>query len=122
MRSALSSSARKGSVAKSLAFTSRCSPLAVSVTTMAGRRAARSALSSARVCSFTGLPHLLDEDANRAAAGQPDIPGGLVGNAELQHLRLAGLDHVHGLGDDRALDAAAGDRAQKRALIVDDEA
>src|SRR5437016_6218178 len=107
MRKALSSSARKGSAAKSLAFTSRCSPLAVSVTTMAGRRAARSALSSVSVLRSTVLPHLLDEDADGAAAGQPDIPGGLVGHAELQHLGFAGFDHVQRLGDDRALDTAA---------------
>src|SRR6516164_5669798 len=56
MRSALSSSSRKGSAAKSLAFTSRFSPFSVSVTTMTGRRAARSALSSFRVSSFTDHP------------------------------------------------------------------
>src|SRR4029077_19143838 len=56
------------------------------------------------------------------AAGQSDIPGGLVGDAELQHSGLARRDHVQRLGDDRALDAAAGDRPQERAVIVDDEA
>src|SRR5581483_3160554 len=100
MRSALSSSARSESAAKSFALTSRCSPLSVSVTTIAGRRAARSALSCARVSSFTGSPHLLDKHADGAAAGQPDIPGGLVGDAELQHLGLAALDHIHRLGHD----------------------
>src|SRR5262249_2540459 len=113
MRSTLSSSTRKGSLAKSFAFTSRCSPFSVSVTTVTGRRAARSALSSFSVSSFTGLPHLLDKDADGAAAGQPDIPGGLVGDAELQHLRFSGRNHVERLGDDSALDAAARNRAQK---------
>src|SRR5262249_38452865 len=110
MRSALSSSLRSGSAAKSLALTSRCSPFSVSVTTMTGRRAARSAFSSASVANFTGSPHLLDKDADGAAAGEPDIPGGLVGDAEFEHLGLARGNHVQRLGHDRALDAAAGDR------------
>src|SRR6202035_2667466 len=68
------------------------------------------------------LSDLFDEYPDGAAAGQPDIPGGLVGDAEFEHLWLAAGDHIERLGDDSALDAAAGHRSQKRAVIVDDEA
>src|ERR1700722_12685348 len=119
MRNCLESSAAKGSAAKSLALTRRCSPLAVSVTTITGRRAARSALSSLSVASFTYLPNLLNKHADCAAAGQTDIPGGLVGDAEFEHPGFAAGDHVQRLGDDGALDAAARDRAQERPVIVD---
>src|SRR4051794_18019018 len=51
--------------------------------------------------------HLLDEHPDRAAARQPDFPGGLVSDAEFNGLRLAALDHVERLGHDRAFDAAA---------------
>src|SRR5438105_6742150 len=53
MRNCFVRSARSGSAAISLAFPSRCSPLAVSVTTITGRRAARSTLTSASVSDFT---------------------------------------------------------------------
>src|SRR6266446_3376995 len=176
MRNCFVRSARSGSVAISLALTSRCSPLAVSVTTITGRRAARSTLTSESVSNFTtsapfpkfvnhrsapctnfgnnrgtsnsiivvppfdlkflirirgthcrnfksgALPDFLDKHLDGAAAGQADIPRGLVGDAEFEHLRLAAGDHIERLGDDRALDAAAGHRAQKRAVIVDHEA
>src|SRR5664279_2242778 len=95
IRSCLSNSARNGSAATSADLTSRCSPVAVAVTTMTGRRAARSALSSVSVSSFILCStHLLDKDPDGAAAGQPDIPGGLVGGSESHHLRLAACDHV----------------------------
>src|SRR3954468_17149134 len=63
--------------------------------------------------------HLLDEHPDRAAAGQPDFPGRLVGNAELDRLRLAARDHIERLGHHRALDAAARDAPKKVAFIVD---
>src|SRR5664279_5361110 len=108
IRSCLSNSARNGSAATSADLTSRCSPVAVSVTTMTGRRAARSALSSVSVSSFILCStHLLDKDPDGAAAGQADIPGGLVGDAEFQHPGFAAGDHVERFGDHRALDAAA---------------
>ena len=56
---------------------------------------------------------------DRAAAGEPDLPGGLVGDAEFERLRLAALDHVERLGHHRALDAAARHRAEEIALVVD---
>src|SRR6202790_3881365 len=168
-------SARSGSVAMSFALTRRCSPLVVSVTTITGRRAARSTLTSASVSSFTAsapfpkvvnhrsapctnfgnrrgtsnsiivplfdlkflvltrgthcrnfksaaLPDFLDKHLDRATARQADIPRGLVGDAEFKHFRLAAGDHIERLGDDRALDAAAGHRSQKGAVIVDHEA
>src|SRR5262249_51942876 len=65
------------------------------------------------------LFHLLHIDANRAAAGKPDLPGGFVGDAEFQRLGLAAFDDVDCLGDHRALDATAGHAAEKIALIVD---
>ena len=49
----------------------------------------------------------------------PDLPGGLVGDPEFEQARLAVADHVEGLGDDRALDAAAGNGAEEVALLVD---
>src|SRR5688572_22252647 len=62
-----------------------------------------------------------DENLDAAAAGKTDPPRSLVGDAELQHLRLAGIDHVDRLGDDRALDATAGNRAMEIAFGVDDQ-
>src|SRR6516165_9498597 len=124
-----------GSRATSPALTSRCSPLAISVTTTAARRAARSALRALRMSSFIMAPrtanscspfryspalfHLLHIDADGAAAGQPDLPGGLVGDTEFERLRLAALDHVERFGHHRALDATARDAAEEIALIVD---
>ena len=49
----------------------------------------------------------LQEDADSAAAGEPDPPGGLVLDAELQRFGLGCGQHVGGLGDHRAFDAAA---------------
>src|ERR1700726_3939283 len=66
------------------------------------------------------LVHLLHEHPDGAAAGQADFPGGLVGDAEFQHFRLAAVDHVERLGDDGPFDAAAGHRAEEIALVVDD--
>src|SRR6202035_4063775 len=68
------------------------------------------------------LSDLFDEYPDGAAAGQPDIPGGLVGDAKFEHLWLAAGDHIERFGDDSALDAAAGHRAQEGAVIVDHEA
>src|SRR5262245_31460721 len=127
VRSRSLSTSFSGSRSTSAALTSRSSPLATSVTTITARRAARSALSVFRMSSFTTIPrrraslHLLHEYPDGAAARQADFPCCLVGDAELQHFWLAALDHVDGLGDHRALDAAARDRAQKIALLVDDQ-
>src|SRR6185295_19898248 len=65
------------------------------------------------------LIHLLHKNPDSAAAGQPDLPGGLVGDPEFQRLGLAALDHVEGFRHDCALDAADRDRAQEVALVVD---
>src|SRR6185312_1982913 len=56
-----------------------------------------------------------------AAASEPDLPGLLVADAEGEEPRLAVLDSALRLADDRAFDAAARDRAQKRAVLIDDE-
>src|SRR5262249_47159942 len=65
--------------------------------------------------------HLLDVHADGAAAGESDLPGGLVGDAEFESLGLAALDHVKRLGHDRALDAAARHRAEEIALAAADK-
>src|SRR5262245_31338544 len=67
------------------------------------------------------LVHLLHINSDGAAAGEPNLPGGLVGDAEFQRLGLAALDHIERLGDDRALDATARHRAEEVAVLIDDE-
>lgn len=44
-------------------------------------------------------------DANAPAAGKPDTPGGLIGDAELQHLCLAGANDLQCFGDNGGFDA-----------------
>src|SRR5215213_11294887 len=122
LRICFSRSGLSGSAATSAAFTSLCSPVVVSVTTTAARRAVRSVFSAERVSSFTEVSiHFFYEDADRTAAGQADLPGGLVRDAKFERLRLAAFDHVERLGHNRALDAATRDRADEVALPVDDE-
>src|SRR6516162_7143042 len=75
-----------------------------------------------RYSPFAFVPvlfQLLHIDADGAAAGQPDLPCGLVGDTEFERLRLAALDHVERFGHHRALDAAARNAAEEIALIVD---
>src|SRR5262245_26434686 len=127
VRSRSLSTSFSGSRSTSAALTSRSSPLATSVTTITARRAARSAFSVLRTSSFTTVPrllaslHFLHEYADGSAAREADFPRRLVGDAELQHFWLAALDHVDGLGDDRALDAATRHRAEKVAFLIDDQ-
>ena len=100
--------------------TSRCAPLSRSVTTTTARRAARSAFSACEERRASSAQSSFSTKTRmRAAAGQADAPGGLVGDAEFQHLGLAALDHVERLGHHRALDAAARHRALEIALAVD---
>src|SRR5271165_3674449 len=169
LRRCASSTSRSGSAATSAAPTKRWVPVATSVTTIAARRAARSALSAwrmsrrihevlvvatnqtptasiprgallpppergrvgrgsraartasqrtptptlplagegARVRAKTRAPesrmllHLLHIDPDGAAAGEADLPGGLVGDAEFEHPGLAAVDHVERLSDHR---------------------
>src|SRR4051812_30102191 len=88
--------------------------------------------SGARQSQRTGFPlsqeraenaptsiHLLDEDADRAAARQAHLPRGLVCNAELERFRLAALDYVERLGHHRPLDAATRYGSEKITLIID---
>src|SRR5258708_2644102 len=135
MRRCFSKSSWSGSPATSERLTRRCAPLATSVTTMAARRAARSLLSVVKMASFTCASRkwasgdcdarasldLLQIDPDGAAAGEPDLPGGLVGDAEFERLGRARLDHVERFGHHRAFHAAARDRAQEIALVVDDQ-
>src|SRR3984893_3233498 len=103
-RSRASRISRKGSAATSAALTSRCAPLCALVTTMAPRRPARSALRAARMSrriDVSRLDALLDffhVHPDGAAARKPGAPRGLVGDAELERLGLAALDHVERLG------------------------
>src|SRR5262249_55272302 len=112
LRRCSDSTALSGSLAMSAAFTSRCSPLSTSVTTMAPRRAARSALRAVRSESFIPcsqfvmrkpseatpsgmtLIYLFHQHADLAATGEADLPGGLIGDAEFQHFGFAGVDHI----------------------------
>src|ERR1043166_5107573 len=121
-RSRASRISRNGSAATSAALTSRCAPLSALVTTMAPRRAARSAFrarSISRRIAVSRLVHLLHVPGGGPAAGQAGAPRRLVGDPELEGLRLAALDHVERLGHHVALDAPARDRAEEIALIVD---
>src|SRR5256885_1719490 len=65
----------------------------------------RGSLSRHPRASDSASLYRLDKNLDPAAAGQADLPGGLVGDAEFQRLRGAALDHVECLGHDRALDA-----------------
>src|ERR1043166_107255 len=124
-RSRASRISRNGSAAASAALTSRCAPLSALVTTMAPRRAARSAFRARSISrridvSRAGaLFDLLHVHADGPAAGEAGAPRRLVGDPELEGLRLAALDHVERLGHHVALDAPARDRAEEIALIVD---
>src|ERR1044072_5918876 len=53
------------------------------------------------------------------AAGQPDVEGHVVGDAERQELRVVAVDDAVGDLDHRAFDATAGDHAGDLALVVD---
>ena len=61
----------------------------------------------------------LDVDLDLSAARQAGAPSRLVGDAELQQLRLAALDDLLGLDDDIAFDAAARHRALEPAVPGD---
>jgi len=61
----------------------------------------------------------LQEDTDGAAASEPGLPGDFVLDAELQHLGLAGGQHLRGFGDHFPLDAAARNRAEEIASSVD---
>jgi hypothetical protein len=54
----------------------------------------------------------LDQQLDRAAAGETDLERVVVAHSVRLGLRLSGLDHLAGGLVDRALDAAAGDAAQ----------
>src|ERR1700730_11491195 len=118
MRRCFSRRSCSGSPATSARLTRRCAPLATSVTTMAARRAMRSLLSAESRASFTCASwecgsqetaarvslDLLQIDPDGAAAGEPHLPGSLVGDAEFERLVPAVLYHVAGVRQHRAFD------------------
>src|SRR5262245_49679567 len=106
MRNRFSNTLFNGSFAASADFTSRCLPLVTSVTSITAWRPERSAFNACKTSSFTSN-HLFDIDADGPPAGQTYFPGRFVGHAEFEHLRLPAVDHIHGLGDHRTLDATA---------------
>ena len=83
------------------------------------RATGRPASMSAAISPSSGkvsCDHLLDEDVEDPAAGEPDRERVVVGDAVPLEHRLAGPDHRLGEVVDRALDAAAGDRADRGAV------
>src|SRR5579859_222853 len=98
-----------------------CAPLASAVTRTVVRPACCSASRRSSRSIFTLRPSRqpLDEDLHLAAAGEADVPGLLVGHAEIEQLRLARADGVECALDYGAFDAAAGDGADEAALVVD---
>jgi hypothetical protein len=66
-----------------------------------------------------GLFQPLDEDLDLASAGQPYLPGRLVGDAELERLRLTVGHDLFGLGDHLAFHATARDGALEAAICAD---
>src|SRR6266850_2909517 len=59
------------------------------VASTTARRLVRASCRAATVWAFMGSVHLLDEDLDLAAARKADVPGLLVGDAEIQQTRLA---------------------------------
>ena len=57
----------------------------------------------------------LHEHVDAAAAGQPDFPGGLVGDAVMDQLATPGLQGLDAGLERRALDAAAADGSRHAA-------
>src|SRR5262249_27090105 len=72
-----------------------------------------------RVCALSF--DALDENLDLAAAGEPDFPGLVVADPEIEEPRLAVSDHFERLIDHRTFDAAARDRADHRAFVVNRE-
>src|SRR5262249_40942743 len=79
------------------------------------------AWAGAKSAPLPSFLHFLHIDPDGAAARQADLPGGVVGNAEFQHLGLAAVDDVNGFGDHRAFDATARHRAEKIPIPIDDK-
>src|SRR5262249_16449082 len=120
MRRRLSRTSFKGSLATSPALTNRCSPLAISVTSTAARRAARSAFSACRTSNFPS-PHFLPLNPDTPTTGEAHFSGRCRGDTEFEHPRFAVLDHIHRFGHYGALDAAARYGSEEVTLVVDDE-
>ena len=63
----------------------------------------------------------LDEDVDRAAAGEADVPGLLVADPVADHSGVAGPAGTLDLLRGGALDATAADRAHEPAVVGDEE-
>src|SRR6185369_4346228 len=68
-----------------------------------------------------GRHERLGQDVDRAAAGQPDVPGRLVADPVANHAGVARLARAPDLFRRGALDAAAADRAKHPAVLRDEE-
>ena len=65
---------------------------------------------------WTSLANPLNKHFDLAAACQANFPGLCVRDAEIQHPGFAVLNHIQRFRDDSAFNAAAGHRAQERAV------
>src|SRR3546814_4960872 len=90
----------------------------MSVTTATERLAARASRTASRMAVFMSRAR---HRPGPCPAGEADVTGLFVADAEVEQLRLAGLDDVDRFEDDRTFDAAAGDGALEGAGLVDDE-
>ena len=70
-----------------------------------------------------GVAERADHDADAAAAAQADVPGGFVGDLEVEDIGGGVVAEHTGSGfQDGAFDAAAGDRALEGSMFVEDQA
>jgi len=67
-----------------------------------------------------GLAELVDEQLHGPAAHEPDVDGLLVGDAVGDDVRRGARQHLARVVHERALDAAAGDRALDAPEVVDE--
>src|SRR3546814_7492072 len=89
----------------------------MSVTTATERLAARASRTASRMAVFMSRAR---HRPGPCPAGEADVTGLFVADAEVEQLRLAGLDDVDRFEDDRTFDAAAGDGVLEGTGLVDD--
>src|SRR5216684_1044223 len=91
------------------------------VASVTARRLVRALWSAARVLACMESVHLLDEYLDLAAAGEANVPGLLICDAEIEQPRLAVLDRRQRFLDHSPFDATARDRAHHGTAVVDAE-